>query len=88
MSPEWKQKTKPASLENKFNFEEYEILRSFLDEVAELAEQLDHHPNLSFGRSHVSVIIYSTEDELRDIDIKLAEGIDACFEKYSTSDKP
>jgi len=83
VNPSWKQKAKPASLENKFVFDEYEVLRSFLDEIAELAEQLEHHPNLSFGRTHVSVIIYSTEDELRDVDIALAEGIDAAFEKYS-----
>jgi 4a-hydroxytetrahydrobiopterin dehydratase len=84
VNPTWKQKTKPGSLENKFVFDEYEVLRAFLDDIAELSEKLDHHPNLSFGRTHVSVIIYSTEDELRDVDLALAEGIDECFEKHAT----
>ncbi len=83
MNQRWKQKAKPASLETKFEFEEYEVLRGFLDDLAEVAEKLDHHPNLSFGRTHVSVIIYSTEDELRDVDIALAEGIDECFQRIT-----
>lgn len=83
MNSSWKQKAKPASLENKFLFDDYEPLRSFLDEIAEVADQLEHHPNLSFSRSHVSVIIYSPDAELRDLDIELAEKIDECYSKYA-----
>lgn len=83
MNQRWKEKKKPASLEAKYEFEEYDVLRTFLDDLAEVAEKLDHHPNLSFGRTHVSVIIYSTEDELRDVDIALAEGIDECFQRIT-----
>lgn len=83
MNARWKQKKSPASLEAKFEFEEYEVLRTFLDDLADVAEKLDHHPNLSFGRTHVSVIIYSTEDELRDVDTALAEGIDECFHRVT-----
>ena len=83
MNQRWKQKKSPASLEAKFEFEEYEVLRGFLDDLADVAEKLDHHPNLSFGRTHVSAIIYSTEDELRDVDIALAEGIDECFQRIT-----
>jgi pterin-4a-carbinolamine dehydratase len=79
----WKQKKNPASLEAKFEFEEYDVLRTFLDDLADVAEKLDHHPNLSFGRTHVSAIIYSTGDELRDVDIALAEGIDECFHRVT-----
>lgn len=83
MNSSWKQKAKPASLENKFLFDDYDSLRSFLDDIAEVAEELDHHPNLSFSRSHVSVIIYSTEDELRDVDVSLAEKIDTSYSNYA-----
>lgn len=87
MNQRWKQKTKPASIEAKFTFESYEILREFLDDLAEVAEKLDHHPNLSFGRTHVSAIIYSTEDELREVDIALAEGIDECYQQITDETK-
>lgn len=83
MNSRWKQKSKPGTLETKFEFEDYDTLRGFLDDLAEVAEKLDHHPNLSFGRTHVSAIIYSTEDELREVDIALAEGIDECFERIT-----
>lgn len=85
MNARWKQKKNPASLETKFNFDDYETLRTFLDDIADVAEKLNHHPtNLGFGRTHVSVIISSTDDELRDIDTALAEGIDECFHRVSS----
>jgi len=83
VNPRWKQKKKPPSLESKFIFEEYDLLRSFLDDLADVADKLDHHPNISFGRTHVSVIIYSTEDEISDLDVSLAEGIDDCFQRIT-----
>ena len=84
MNSRWKQKNKPASLETKFIFDDYETLRTFLDDLADVAENLNHHPNLSFGRTHVSVIIYSTDDDLQDVDIALAEGIDECFHRVTS----
>ncbi len=84
MNERWKQKKKPASLEARFDFESYETLRTFLDDLADVAEKLEHHPNVSFGKTHVSVIIYSTADELTDVDIALADGIDDCFHRANT----
>lgn len=83
MNARWKQKKKPASLDARFEFDSYEILREFLDELAEVAENLGHHPNLSFGRDYVSAIIYSSGEDLRDVDIALAEGIDECFQRVT-----
>lgn len=83
MNERWKQKKSPASLETRFNFDDYDKLRTFLDELAEVAENLEHHPNISFSKSHVSVIIYSTSDELNDVDVALADGIDKCFHRFT-----
>lgn len=83
MSPKWKQKDKPGSLEAKFIFDSYDILREFLDDVADVAETVGHHPNLSFGREHVSVIIYAQGESLGDIEFALAKGIDEAFAKVS-----
>lgn len=84
MNERWKQKKKPASLEARFDFECYDTLRTFLDELADVAEKLEHHPNISFSKSHVSVIIYSIEDELNDVDKALANGIDDCFHRVNS----
>ncbi|MBO1928500.1 4a-hydroxytetrahydrobiopterin dehydratase, partial [Thiomicrorhabdus sp. 6S2-11] len=53
LSSAWKQKDKAATLEARFEFASFEILRDFLDEVADVADNVGHHPNLSFGREHV-----------------------------------
>lgn len=83
MNERWKLKKKPASMEARFEFDSFDKLRTFLDELAEKADELDHHPNISFGREHASVIIYSTSDELSDIDYALAEGIDDSFQRVT-----
>ncbi|MBN2647926.1 MAG: 4a-hydroxytetrahydrobiopterin dehydratase [Thiotrichales bacterium] len=81
MSPTWKQRDKAGTLEARFEFTSFSVLRDFLDEAAEVAEKLGHHPNLSFGREHVSVIIYAQSGSLAEIDFALAEGIDAALTK-------
>ncbi|KUJ71487.1 4a-hydroxytetrahydrobiopterin dehydratase [Thiomicrospira sp. WB1] len=77
----WKVKQRPASMEAKFIFDSYEQLRTFLDDVAEQAEALSHHPNVSFGRDYASLVIYSQDGELTDLDYQLAERIEAGFQK-------
>jgi pterin-4a-carbinolamine dehydratase len=79
----WKQKGRPVSLDTRFDFEDYDTLRLFLDDLADVSEKLDHHANISFGRTHVSVIIYSSSEELDDKDIALAEGIDESFQRVT-----
>lgn len=79
MNERWKLKDKPASMEARFEFESFEILRTFLDELAEQADRLEHHPNVSFGRGHVSVVIYAKGESLGEVDFNLATGIDEGF---------
>ena len=83
MNERWKSKKKPPALDARFDFEDFEVLRAFLDEIAEDAERLEHHPNISFGRDRVSVVIYSTSEELCDIDHQLAKAIDKSYDKVT-----
>ncbi|MDG4812005.1 4a-hydroxytetrahydrobiopterin dehydratase [Hydrogenovibrio sp. 3SP14C1] len=85
MNEKWKLKKQPASLEARFEFSSFDDLRTFLDEMAEQADLLDHHPNISFGRSHAAVIIYSKTEELNDVDFELVKGIDEAFLRVSNS---
>lgn len=81
MNERWKLKEKPASLEARFEFESFETLRTFLDELAEQADLLDHHPNVSFGRGHASVVIYAKDGQLEEVDFALANRIDEGFHR-------
>jgi len=86
MSERWKVKKRAGTLEARFEFDDYDVMRDFLDDVADVTEKLDHHPNISFSRSHVSIIIYSQEGgELSDLDHQLAHDIEECFNQMSHS---
>ena len=82
MSDFWKTKKRPPSLEARFEFDDYDSMRDFLDDLADVAEERDHHPNISFGRTHASIVIYPKEgNTLSDVDFELAESISDCFNK-------
>lgn len=83
MNERWKQKDKPGSLESRFEFDRFETLRSFLDEIADESERLDHHANISFGKEHVAVMIYAKTGTLEKGDFDLADRIDKCFQRVT-----
>ncbi len=63
MSDNWKVRKRPVRLERRFEFESYDETRDFLDLAAELAEQEGYYPDMSFGRTHVSMTLQSEEEE-------------------------
>ncbi|MDH5233045.1 MAG: 4a-hydroxytetrahydrobiopterin dehydratase [Gammaproteobacteria bacterium] len=63
MVENWKERSKPARLERRIEFDDYEQTRYFLEKAADLAEREGYYPDISFGRSHVSMTVYSQEDE-------------------------
>jgi len=73
-------------MDTRFEFETYDILRVFLDDIAEQIEQLEQHPNISFGKGYVSVVIYPLEPELREVDFELARRIDECYNRVVAPD--
>ena len=81
MNERWKRKNKPASFEARFDFNDFETLRVFLDEIADQAELLDHYPNISFTRARVSVVISAKSEELGELEPNLAQGIDDSYSK-------
>jgi len=64
MSSKWLVRKKPARLERRIDFSDYEQTREFLDRAADLAESEDYYPDMSFGRSHVSITISPRNDEV------------------------
>lgn len=75
MSLNWKESKNASSLEAKFVFEGYETLRDFLDEVAQITEEMEVHPNISFGRDYASLIIYAQDGTLSDKERDVAAKI-------------
>jgi pterin-4a-carbinolamine dehydratase len=62
MSKFWSERKKPARLERRIEFDDYEQTREFLERAADLAEREGHYPDMSFGRTYVSITLYPHDE--------------------------
>lgn len=78
MSDQWQQRSRPARLERRYQFENYELLRDFLDRAAELSEREGFYPDMGFGRDYVNITIHAEEgaDELNSNHHRFAQQLD------------
>lgn len=74
----WRLRKRPLRLERRLEFSDYELLRDFLDKVADLSEETGIYPNQSFGRSYVNLTLFAEEgsDELSVAAADFAERVD------------
>jgi 4a-hydroxytetrahydrobiopterin dehydratase len=75
--PRWQRQDLPPMLSRRFEFANYAETRRFLDGVAKLAEAAKLYPNLSFGKTYVSVTIDADGKKLGPDTFALAQNIDA-----------
>lgn len=61
MHERWKERKRPPRLEARFEFEDYEALRDFLDEAAELSEREGYYPDMGFAKDYVNITIHAEE---------------------------
>jgi 4a-hydroxytetrahydrobiopterin dehydratase len=73
---EWSQR--PDALERDFEFEDFATAMAFVNRVADVAEEANHHPDiLVHGRSKVRLTLSTpSEGGLTDADHALARRID------------
>lgn len=78
MANEWKERTRPARLEKRYEFGNYEALRTFLDEAAALSEREGLYPDMGFARDYVNITIHADEGstELGDRQRRFAQSLD------------
>ena len=71
-------KFKDDKIKKKFEFEDFAGALEFVNRVGEIAERLDHHPDIKFGWGYAKIKT-TTHDRggVTDFDIELARGIDA-----------
>ena len=75
--PQWQRQDLPPMLTRRFEFQSYVETRRFLDGVAKLAEAAQLYPNLSFGKTYVSVTIDADGKKIGPEAVALAQNIDA-----------
>jgi len=65
-------------LRRQYKFDNFAEALAFVNRVGELAEQADHHPDISFGWGYANLVL-TTHDRggITDVDIALAQKIDS-----------
>jgi len=77
--PEWEQEKK--TIERTFEFDDFFQSIDFVDSVAEIAEEQEHHPDIDIRYNKVRVVLSThSEGGLTDLDFETAEKIDTLAE--------
>lgn len=77
MNNKWENKA--DKLEKKFIFSDFREALSFVNKVGELAEKLDHHPDIlitNYKEVVISTTTHSAGNKVTEKDAQLAEAID------------
>jgi pterin-4a-carbinolamine dehydratase len=79
----WRERSRPARLERRYEFEDYDTLRDFLDSAADLSEREGYYPDMGFGRDYVNITIHADEGEegLGDLQHRFADQLDELASK-------
>ncbi len=77
----WKIKTRPVCLEKRFEFENYEATRDFLDKLGAYSEKTQRFPDISFGKTYVNLTLRPEEEEaqISEVDHDFAKQIDGLY---------
>ena len=58
----WQERNRPVRLEKRYEFENYDALRAFLDDAADLSEQKGLFPDIGFGKTYANFTIHKEDD--------------------------
>jgi len=62
MNDTWAERKRPVRLERRFEFDNYDQTREFLDKAADLAEREDYYPDMNFAQTRVSMTLYPKDE--------------------------
>ncbi len=58
-TPNWELLADATRLYRAFKFEDFQAAMEFVQNVGEIAEQEDHHPDIEFGWGYANILIYT-----------------------------
>jgi len=77
--PEWE--TDKQSIERTFEFDDFNQAIDFVNAVAEISDEEDHHPDIDVRWNRVRLVLSThSEGGLTDLDFRLAEKLDTLAE--------
>ena len=75
--PEWE--LNEDSISRSFEFDEYQPAIEFVNTVAEIAEEAQHHPDISISYTNVTLVLTThSKRGLTESDFEVAIRIDSC----------
>jgi pterin-4a-carbinolamine dehydratase len=85
MSQQWQERTRPVRLERRYEFQDYNTLRDFLDKAAEVSEEVDLFPDMGFGRDYVNITIHLEDgaETISDSQHEFASRLDSLAEQFT-----
>ena len=75
----WNQRKSPLRVEKRFEFEEYSRISKFMKKVEELCKEKNIYPNISFGKSFVSITIFLDSEKLSTVEKDFSNQIDSFY---------
>ena len=80
----WDERNRPTRLERRFEFEDYEATRDFLDNLGDLSESKKIFPDISFGTTYVNITLRPESEEkgaqITEVEYEFASEIDGLFD--------
>ena len=74
--PEWE--LNEDSISRSFEFDEYQFAIDFVNTIAEIAEEAQHHPDISINYTNVTLVLTThSKGGLTDSDFEVALRIDS-----------
>ncbi len=78
----WKQRESPFRIEKRFEFEEYSKISQFMGKIDHLCKEKNIYPNISFGKTFVSVSIFLDSEKISDFEKSFSNEIDKIFLEF------
>ena len=75
----WNKRESPLRIEKKFEFDEYSKTSKFMEKIEKLCKEKNIYPNISFGKSFVSLSIFLNNQEISSEEKDFSKDIDKFY---------
>ena len=75
----WNKRESPLRIEKRFEFDEYSKISKFMEKIENLCKEKKIYPNISFGKSFVSLSIFLNNQEISIEEKDFSKDIDKFY---------
>ena len=76
----WIERKSPSRIERRFEFESYARTSLFMQRIENLCKEKEIYPNISFGKTFVSITIFQEDEEINQRFTAFSKMIDEIYE--------